>query len=183
MDKFSELKAAAEKYSVALNAHRENPKDADAVVAWDEATWEMSRLINNDEVNIIVAMLAELEQKGAKVDELSRLLAHNIERAESAEKLLEDRLEKWQELASNQVIKINELQAKLATPVINSADSDPQRKHFGCSVRTTDSGTFYITKLGSVPGRDMALYRNEAEALFIGLRDALSAGFTVEGDE
>lgn len=60
---------------------------------------------------------AELEAKDKRIAELSRLLAHNIERAESAEKLLEDRLEKWQELASNQVIKINELQDKLATPV------------------------------------------------------------------
>ena len=35
MDKFSELKAAAAKYSVALNAHRENPTDKVALYAWD----------------------------------------------------------------------------------------------------------------------------------------------------
>ncbi|HBL7239252.1 TPA: hypothetical protein LS257_001875 [Serratia liquefaciens] len=63
------------------------------------------------------ALLAELEAKKAKIVELSGLLAHNIERSELAEKLLEDRLEKWQELASNQCIKINELQDKLAAPV------------------------------------------------------------------
>lgn len=71
-NKLSELKAAAAKYSVALNAHRENPKDADAVVAWDEATWEMSRLINNDEVNIIVAMLAKLEANAQCITGLER---------------------------------------------------------------------------------------------------------------
>nr|WP_308530365.1 hypothetical protein [uncultured Serratia sp.] len=78
--------------------------------------------------------------------------------------------ELWEAMA----FRLKTLEARLVTPVIISPDSDPQREHFGCSVRTTDGGTFYIARLGSVPGREMALYRNEAEALFIGLRDALS---------
>lgn len=109
-----------------------------------------------------------------RADDYDALLAE-LEGTEQTLNVANDATRLWKEraLAAEQ---------KLATPVIRSADSDPQREHFGCNVRTTDSGTFYITKLGSVPGRDMALYRNEAEALFIGLRDALAAGFTVGDD-
>ena len=84
------------------------------------------------------ALLAELEAKDKRIAELERAnksqddhINQQQDRIDSlekknaglgsalgsTEKLLEDRLEKWQELASNQVIKINELQAKLATPV------------------------------------------------------------------
>lgn len=60
-DKFSELKIAANKYSLTLKAHLENPKDANALAEWDAATNEFSALINNDEENIIFYLLEELE--------------------------------------------------------------------------------------------------------------------------
>jgi hypothetical protein len=60
-DKFSELKIAANKYSLTLKAHLENPKDADALAEWDTATNEFSALINSDEENIIFYLLEELE--------------------------------------------------------------------------------------------------------------------------
>lgn len=60
-DKFSELKIAANKYSLTLKAHLENPKDANALAEWDAATNEFSALINNDEENIIFYLLEKLE--------------------------------------------------------------------------------------------------------------------------
>lgn len=61
-NKLSELKAAADKYSLTLNAHRENPRDIDAIRAWDEADTQLSRITSHDETNIIIALLAELEE-------------------------------------------------------------------------------------------------------------------------
>lgn len=78
MDKFSELKAAADKYSLTLSAHRENPKDVDAVDAWDEADGEFSALINNNEMEIIINLLAELEAKDKRIAELEAKLATPI---------------------------------------------------------------------------------------------------------
>lgn len=57
-----ELKAAADKYSLTLKAHRENPIDANALAEWDAATNEFSALINNDEESIIIDLLAALEE-------------------------------------------------------------------------------------------------------------------------
>ncbi|QJW57032.1 hypothetical protein HL670_03929 [Serratia plymuthica] len=102
MDKFSELKAAAAKYSVALNAHRENPTDKGALYAWDEATTEFSRAINNDEIDIIIALLAELEAKTKHAADMERVVA--------AAKC-DDEL--WDAMAH----RLKTLEAKLATPV------------------------------------------------------------------
>lgn len=57
-----ELKAAADKYSLTLKAHRENPRDANALVAWDLATSEFCDLTNNNEASIIIDLLAALEE-------------------------------------------------------------------------------------------------------------------------
>lgn len=64
-NKLTELKAAAAKYSLTLKVHRENPKDADAVDAWDEATAGFSSLINDNAMEIIIVLLAKLESKSA----------------------------------------------------------------------------------------------------------------------
>lgn len=82
----------------------------------------------NDISDVLVKRTAELErankaqddhinQQQDRIDSLEKKNSDLGSALGSTEKLLEDRLEKWQELASNQVIKINELQAKLATPV------------------------------------------------------------------
>ncbi|MGL5386668.1 MAG: hypothetical protein ACRDCA_12570 [Serratia sp. (in: enterobacteria)] len=63
-------------------------------------------------------------------------------------------------------------------PTITSLDTDPRRSDFYCRHTASD---FYITQLGSVPGREFALYRNEVEALYLSLRDALCAADKVEG--
>ncbi len=77
-DKFEALKAAAEKYSVTLNAHQHNPKDFDALVAWDTATSEITSLINNDEISIITSLLAALEEKDQQISSWRNLAKQNI---------------------------------------------------------------------------------------------------------
>ncbi|CAM3961623.1 hypothetical protein [Serratia silvae] len=57
----------------------------------------------------------------------------------------------------------------LQHPIITSPDTDPRRGDFKCE----STGEFYRTQMGSVPGREFMLYRNEAESLYLGLRDAL----------
>jgi hypothetical protein len=71
-NKFEALKAVADKYSVALKAHQETPKDFDLLVAWDTATSEINSLINNDEINIITALLVALEGKDQRISELEQ---------------------------------------------------------------------------------------------------------------
>lgn len=61
--------------------------------------------------------IAELQRITEGVDQLAIDGGWTARGMSEYAKSLEERLEKWQELASNQVIKINELQAKLATPV------------------------------------------------------------------
>ncbi|ASL89068.1 hypothetical protein BVG97_16265 [Serratia marcescens] len=103
MDKFSELKAAAAKYSLALNAHRENPTDKGALCAWDTADGEFFALINNNEMEIIIALLAELEAKDKRIANLE------FEQGGYGYSVIEDLNEKAKRIA--------ELEAKLATPV------------------------------------------------------------------
>ncbi|HHQ6598097.1 TPA: hypothetical protein ACSTLU_004403 [Serratia fonticola] len=57
----------------------------------------------------------------------------------------------------------------LQHPIITSPDTDPRRGDFKCE----STGEFYRTQMGSVPGREFMLYRNEAESLYLGLREAL----------
>jgi hypothetical protein len=103
MDKFSELKAAAEKYSVALNAHRGNPTDKGALYAWDGATKVFSRAISNREMEIIIALLSELEAKDKRIAELER----DRDTWQAGTLAMRD---SWREERA-------ELEAKLATPV------------------------------------------------------------------
>ncbi|HDV8371477.1 hypothetical protein [Raoultella ornithinolytica] len=57
----TELAQAAEKYRATCAAHRQNPRDYDALDAWDKATSEFMELVNNDELNIISSLLDKLE--------------------------------------------------------------------------------------------------------------------------
>ncbi|BEN40817.1 ead/Ea22-like family protein [Serratia nevei] len=106
MDKFSELKAAADKYSLTLSAHRENPKDVDAVDAWDEADGEFSALINNNEMEIIINLLAELEAKDKRIAELE-------ERENRVVALAGGNAELWETMAA----RLEAAEARLATPI------------------------------------------------------------------
>ncbi|HEM8686454.1 TPA: ead/Ea22-like family protein [Citrobacter koseri] len=55
------LREAAEKYRATYAAHLKNPRDYDAVDAWDKATSEFMALVNNDELNIIADLLDKME--------------------------------------------------------------------------------------------------------------------------
>lgn len=78
MDYLSELKAAAKKYSVTLMAHLENSQDYSMLDAWDKATAEFTNVINNDEMDIIVSILAELEASTARAERLEAALAKPV---------------------------------------------------------------------------------------------------------
>ncbi|HFD3888007.1 hypothetical protein [Serratia nevei] len=131
MDKFSELKAAAAKYSAALNAHRENPTDKGALYAWDEAITEFSSAIGCKEMEIIIALLAELEAKDKRIGELEVIAteyAGKFQKAQDANKHLiimsnddKKRIAELEAEITNIVDShaetVAELRAKLATPV------------------------------------------------------------------
>lgn len=55
------LREAAEKFRATYAAHRQNPRNYEALDAWDKATNEFQELVNNDELNIIASLLDELE--------------------------------------------------------------------------------------------------------------------------
>lgn len=67
--------------------------------------------------------IAELEAKDKRIVELSRLLAHNIERAEEAEKRvaelseLETQVKVWESAATKHLARAEEAEKRLATPV------------------------------------------------------------------
>ncbi|HFP8699662.1 TPA: hypothetical protein ACHOYU_004183 [Raoultella planticola] len=87
------MKAAAEKYRLTLEAHRNNPRDYDSVAAWDEATSEFMELVDSDELNIISGLVEVLEkalQRNGELEEAEqKLCAANVTldaRAELAER-------------------------------------------------------------------------------------------------
>ena len=87
------MKAAAEKYRLTLEAHRNNPRDYDSAAAWDEATSEFMELVDSDELNIISGLVEVLEKAQQRIAELEesekQLCAANVTldaRAELAER-------------------------------------------------------------------------------------------------
>ncbi len=119
MDKFSELKAVADKYSAALNAHRENPTDKGTLYAWDEATTAVYRAIGNSEMEIIIDLLAELEaskKSNAFLKEQLAKLAHFNPDWD----MLEVCRESWREVAA----ALKEAEARLAAKDKRIADDE-----------------------------------------------------------
>ncbi|ABP61292.1 ead/Ea22-like family protein [Enterobacter sp. 638] len=55
------LREAAAKFRETFAAHCQNPKNYDALDAWDKATSEFASVVNNDELNIIASLLDEME--------------------------------------------------------------------------------------------------------------------------
>lgn len=56
------IKAAAEKYSATRAAHRESPRNYDALEAWDTATSEFMAAIGNRETDIIADLFDEIAE-------------------------------------------------------------------------------------------------------------------------
>lgn len=185
MDKFSELKAAAAKYSAALNAHRENPTDKAALYAWDDAGSELDRAINHKEMEIIIALLAELEAKDKSIAELEAIRAdasqvfkeignelgcnpdnESIMMAIDALKERERRVvalaggnaELWETLAT----RLEAAEKRLATPV---------RLHRGALMVSAYAANSFNSEWHLCLARDSVVGAIRA------------AGFTVEGDE
>lgn len=65
------LREAAEKFRATFAAHRQSPKNYEALDAWDRATNEFFALVNNDELNIIASLLDELEAAEKRIAELT----------------------------------------------------------------------------------------------------------------
>lgn len=63
------LREAAEKFRATYAAHRQNPRNYEALDAWDKATNEFQELVNNDELNIIASLLDELEDAEKRIAE------------------------------------------------------------------------------------------------------------------
>lgn len=57
------LREAAEKYRTTYAAHLKNPRNYDALDAWDKATSEFMALVNNDELNIIASLIDEIDME------------------------------------------------------------------------------------------------------------------------
>lgn len=57
------LRVAAEKYRTTYAAHLKNPRNYDALDAWDKATSEFMALVNNDELNIIASLIDEIDME------------------------------------------------------------------------------------------------------------------------
>ncbi|HAT1665473.1 TPA: hypothetical protein I8Y34_004758 [Raoultella ornithinolytica] len=89
------MKAAAEKYRLTLEAYRNNPRDYDTVVAWDEATSEFMELVDNDELNIISGLVEALEKAQQRIGELEGLLEVSQEDLSDTE----DAMHLWAERA------------------------------------------------------------------------------------
>ncbi|MEQ0294767.1 hypothetical protein [Klebsiella sp. CN_Kp113] len=120
MTDITELAQAAEKYRLTLEAHRQNPRNYDALDAWDKASSEFMALVNNDELNIISSLLDKLEteegyRKGAflacdRWHNKFREAEDKLEAEERRNAELVEALEKAQQ-------RIFELESKLANPV------------------------------------------------------------------
>ena len=57
------LREAAEKFRTTYAAHCQNPRNYEALDAWDKATSEFVAAINNDELNIIASLLDEMDME------------------------------------------------------------------------------------------------------------------------
>lgn len=57
------LREAAEKYRTTHAAHLKNPRNYDALDAWDKAISEFMALVNNDELNIITSLIEEVDME------------------------------------------------------------------------------------------------------------------------
>ncbi|HEY2455194.1 MAG TPA: hypothetical protein VGI71_21755 [Scandinavium sp.] len=135
------LRRAAAAYQETLAAHQQNPRDASALEAWDNATNEFARLINNDEINIIAALLDALEAKDKRIAELKRqwefrsptpdayeaackALENHRQRADEAEKQIEE----LQSRAESAEQRVAEFEVKAFNPALLDVVAERRRQ-------------------------------------------------------
>ncbi|EJD6708939.1 hypothetical protein M0K91_RS23500 [Serratia marcescens] len=190
MDKFSELKAAAAKYSAAFNAHRENPTDKGAMYAWDEASSEFDRAVNHNEMEIILALLTELEASKKSNAFLKEQLA-KLANFNPDWDMLEACRESWREVAA--ALKESEARLESKDKRIAELEQEPTIKH----MRSVEEALIHATDMVSELEAKLATPVRLPDVLFIKVSGSAvpvmhagrvkerlrAAGFTVEGDE
>jgi len=62
------LREAATKYTKSLEAHIKTPLDPDLVRDMDSAFWELTDLIGNNELSIVINLLDQLEAERQRAD-------------------------------------------------------------------------------------------------------------------
>lgn len=77
------LQSAVKKYTKTFEHHKANPLSAETLHAWDAADAELSAVINNDETNIIIALLERAEAAEVKLLVPVKLPADEIGEAAS----------------------------------------------------------------------------------------------------
>lgn len=86
------LREAATKYAKSLEAHIRTPLDHDLVRAMDSACWELTDLIGNNELSIVINLLdqieAERQRAGTRIAELEDRLRYTEETLIAANDLL-----------------------------------------------------------------------------------------------
>lgn len=70
------LRDAATKYAKSLEAHIRTPLDHDLVRAMDSACWELTDLIGNNELSVVINLLDKLEAERQRADDEAALNKH-----------------------------------------------------------------------------------------------------------
>lgn len=70
LEVLARVRAAAKKYRSAYAAHRNNPRDSQALEAWDVATAKFDAMIANDELNIIASLLEVLDVRDRQIADM-----------------------------------------------------------------------------------------------------------------
>lgn len=105
------LREAAKKFATTLAAHRENPRDALALIEWDESTSALTDIVDGDENNIIVALFDMFDAERQRADEYRQSACYNMAGIES-------NCEMYRLKADDLAAEIAALKAKLANPVV-----------------------------------------------------------------
>ncbi|MBH2762314.1 ead/Ea22-like family protein [Serratia marcescens] len=156
--------------------------------------------------DVVVTLLAELEAKDKRIAELSRLLAHNIERAEKAEKRLvysKDAISTWERKAisnfdecatmSQRIIELETIRSdasQVFKEIGNELGCNPDnesimmaiddlKKRLATPVRLTDERTLWAGEDDYDTGHVKGWNANRLEQAAL----LKKQGFTVAGDE
>ncbi len=107
------LRDAATKYAKSLEAHIRTPLDHDLFRAMDLACWELTGLIGNNELSVVINLLDQLESERQRADDEAALNKHldlAIRQSEGVNANL-------RRLAEKAEAELAALKAKLANPV------------------------------------------------------------------
>ncbi|WP_316391882.1 ead/Ea22-like family protein [Citrobacter farmeri] len=156
------LREVAEKFRATYAAHRQNPRNYEALDAWDKATNEFQQLVNNDELNIIASLLDELEvatdacngwqRKYAEADERlraveSRFAPITVERLISEKEELQKRVTELEARTLSQAA--NDVLAERSRQV-TAEGWTPEHDDEHCNGELAMAAVCYINETGTV---------------------------------